>query len=108
MRGRFCQNSTASFWLTDVQRQVSCKPALQILQNEGTVLATVYGRGHGRQAAETRLSSNFNTKKQGAAGITTAAPYVAGRGAGGMTGCHDDASRPESFLRSQKNFHTVK
>jgi hypothetical protein len=71
MRGRFCQNSTASFWLTDVQRQVSCKPALQILQNEGTVLATVYGRGHGRRAAETRLSSNFNTKKQGAAGITT-------------------------------------
>jgi hypothetical protein len=56
--------------LTDAQRQPSCKPTLQILQNEGTALAMVYGLGYGRQAAETRFSSNFNTKKQGAAGIS--------------------------------------
>jgi hypothetical protein len=29
-------------------------------------------------------------------------------GAGGMTGCHDDASPAESFLGVQKNLHTVK
>jgi hypothetical protein len=35
-------------------------------------------------------------KKQGAAGITTAAPYVTGLWGRGMTGCRDDAEAPGS------------
>ena len=45
----------------------------------GNRFAMVYGLGYGRRTAEARLSSNFNTKKQGATGITTVAPYVAGQ-----------------------------
>jgi hypothetical protein len=34
-------------------------------------------------------------KKQGAAGITTAAPYVASQWGRGMTGCRENAEAPE-------------
>ena len=43
-------------------------------------------------------------KKQGATGITTVAPYVAGQWGRGKTGCFEDAQPPNSFPRSDNFF----
>jgi hypothetical protein len=45
-------------------------------------------------------------KKQGATGITTVAPYVAGLWGRGMTGCRNDARRRDSFREEAKLFNT--
>jgi hypothetical protein len=44
----------------------------------------------------------ISTKKQGATGITTVAPYVTGLWGRGMTGCRDDAQAPGVVPASAK------
>jgi hypothetical protein len=49
-----------------------------------------------RQENASKQQFREKGKKQGAAGITTAAPYVTGLWGRGMTGCRDDAEAPGS------------
>jgi hypothetical protein len=54
------------------------------------------------QQSASEQESREKAKKQGAAGITTAAPYVTGLWGRGMTGCRDDAEAPGSVPAFQK------
>src|SRR6266478_2970017 len=54
-------------------------------------------KGGADGGAVRRLWLDCCRKKQGTAGITTAAPYVAGQWGRGETGYRNDAQAPESF-----------
>ncbi len=47
------------------------------------------------------------TKKQGATGITTVAPYIAGQWGRGITGCRNDSEVPEVVPAVQKYFPEI-